>query len=116
MDDRDDNGKFIRGNQVSKGKGRKKGSISINDSIRKVLATKDKKTGRKMLDAVVQQIVTQALKGDREFNPTLIVQLWQQIDGKPTENVNLGGQVDNPLSVVLISPAGKRVEIDDEPE
>lgn len=77
--------------------GRPKGSISINDSVRKILAGKDTKTKRKILDAIAEQIVKQAIKGDREFNPTMMIQLWQQIDGKPKQQIDLGGQEGNPI-------------------
>lgn len=99
MADRDEKGYFQKGNQVAKGKGRTKGALSINDAVRKILATKDVKTKRKILDAVAQQVVTQAIKGDRDFNPTMMIQLWQQMDGKPNENVNIGGQEDNPIQI-----------------
>ena len=97
--DRDEKGRFIKGNK--EGKGRIKDSVSINDSVRKILATKDKKTKRKILDAMAEQIVKQAIKGDREFNPTLMIQLWNHIDGSPSQNVNVGGQEDNPIKIEI---------------
>ena len=100
MDDRDEKGHFIKGKSGNP-KGRAKGSISINDSVRKILATKDKKTKRKILDAVAQQIVTQAIKGDRDFNPMLIKELWNHIDGSPSQDINLGGQKDNPIEITI---------------
>lgn len=35
---------------------------------------------------------------------------------KTPDNIILGGQEDNPVSVVVISPAGQKTEIDDKPE
>jgi hypothetical protein len=97
--DRDEKGRFIKGNK--EGKGRIKDSVSINDSVRKILATKDKKTKRKILDAMAEQIVKQAIKGDREFNPTLMIQLWNHIDGSPSQTIDLGGGTDNTMRIIL---------------
>lgn len=101
MEDRDEKGKFIKGSKRPEGAGRKKGSLSINDSVRKLLATKDKKTKRKYLDAVAQQILTQAIKGDRDFNPTMLKELWNHIDGSPSQTIDLGGGTDNTMRIIL---------------
>ena len=97
MDDRDKNGKFKAGNQISKGKGRPKGALSINDELRKLLNGKGKDGKRKVVEAVAYKILQDALGGDTR----LMIEMWQQVDGKPAQNVNLGGQEDNPVRIEI---------------
>lgn len=110
MEDRDEKGKFAKGHSGNP-KGRTKGALSINDELRKLLAGKGKDGKRKVVEAVAYKILQDALGGDTR----LMIEMWQQMEGKPAQNVNLGGQENNPVGVALISPAGKREEIDDDP-
>jgi len=95
MDGRDEKGKFIEGHK-STGR-RPKGALSINDELRKLLATKDKKTGKKYIESLATKIFAEALKG----NDRLLVELWQQMEGKAPQNVNVGGQEDNPIKIEI---------------
>ena len=95
MDDRDENGHFKKGHSVRGG--RPKGSISINDELRKLLATKNKGTKKKYVEVIARKIFQDALKG----NDRLLVELWQQMEGRASQNVNVGGQADNPLNATL---------------
>lgn len=95
MEDRDDKGRFTQGNK--QGKGRPKGALSINDELRKLLRQKDDK-GRPYIEIFAKQIFAEALKG----NEKLIIELWQQIDGKAKQSVDIGGQQDNAIKVELV--------------
>ena len=108
MEDRDDKGRFKQGNKQSKG--RPKGSLSINDELRKLLKKKDAKSGKSYLEAMAIKILKEAMEG----NERLMIELWQQIDGKARQAVDVGGQEGNPLGITIISPAGDKIEIDDD--
>ena len=98
MDERDEKGHFTKGNKLGgKGAGRPKGAISINDELRKLLNGKDKAGKRKVVEAVAYKILQDALGGDTR----LMIEMWQQVDGKPAQNVNLGGQEDNPVRIEI---------------
>jgi len=92
---------FEKGNQLAKGHGRPKGALSLNDSIRKILAKKDIATKRKELDNIAEIIVQQAKLGNKDFNPTMMIQLWQQIDGKPKESLDINAETDNTIRFVV---------------
>ena len=94
MDDRDETGKFIKGKSGNP-EGRPKNAISINAELRKLLATKDKKTGKQYVESLALKIFTDALKG----NDRLIIELWQQMEGKAPQNINVGGQEDSPIEI-----------------
>ena len=103
----DENSKFKKGHP--KVGGRQKGTLSINDELRKLLKQKDA-NGKPYIETFARQIFAEALKG----NERLIIELWQQIDGKARQAVDVGGQKDNPIlhSFTDISSANK---IDNEP-
>ncbi len=98
MDDRDDKGRFIKGNK-SKG-GRPKGTLSINDEIRKLLATKDDKTGKKYIEVIAYKIFQEALKD----NDRVLIEMWQQMEGRPKQQVDLANANDEPLVIKHIYP------------
>ena len=87
--------RFEKGHE-SKG-GRPEGAISINDELRKLLATKDKKTGKLYVESLALKIFTDALKG----NDRLLIELWQQIEGRAKQQIDVGGQADNPIQSTL---------------
>lgn len=93
--DFNEKGKFKQGNKAAKGHGRPKGALSINDELRKLLKQKDDK-GRAYIETLATQIFAEALKG----NDRLLIELWEQIDGKPKQAVEVGGQEGNPLIVL----------------
>jgi hypothetical protein len=95
MEDRDEKGKFIKGHK-STGR-RPKGSVSINDELRKLLATKDKGTKKAYVEVLARKIFNDALKG----NDRLIIELWNQMEGKAPQNINMGGQDDNPIKIEI---------------
>lgn len=106
MADRDENGKFINGNQASRGNGRPKGSFSINDTLRKLLDEQISKTfpefakdptlkKKKGYEVLARKIIIDALKGDT----ITLKELWQQLEGKPAQNINHGGQEGNPIEI-----------------
>jgi hypothetical protein len=98
MDERDEKGHFTKGNKLGgKGAGRPKGALSINDELRKLLNGKGKDGKRKVIEAVAYKILQDALGGDTR----LMIEMWQQIDGKPAQNVNLEGGLDNTMRIIL---------------
>jgi hypothetical protein len=106
MDGRDEKGKFIKGNK-SQG-GRPKGSFSLNDEIRKILekqiiktfpefAKEPKLAKKKAVEILAQKIVLDSLKGDKLTR----IHLWDHLEGKPPQSVNVGGQENNPVKSEL---------------
>jgi hypothetical protein len=90
MDNRDETGKFVKGHSGNKN-GRPKNSVSINTELRKLLAGKGKDGKRKVVEAVAYKILQDALGGDTR----LMIEMWQQMEGKPAQNVNL--EIENPV-------------------
>jgi hypothetical protein len=115
MEDRDEKGRFVVGSKKPEGSGRQKGAFSINDELRKMLNKKIKDVDpiivaeltkknpefakeygdKKAYEIWAKMIIRQAIKGDAAHS----IQLWQQLEGKPAQNVNLGGQDDNPIKI-----------------
>ena len=89
-DDRTENGHFKKGHSIRGG--RPKNTLSINDELRKLLKQKDN-NGKPYIETFARQIFAEALKG----NERLIIELWQQIDGKARQAVDVGGQEGNPI-------------------
>lgn len=112
--------KFEKGNEyrfkpgeITNPEGRPRGSFSIKDTIRQYLdkkvkdidpaliaqiAGKDKtfakKYGNKQLhEALAIAYIREGLKGD--------FRLLEQMEGKPAQNINVGGQEDNPIETIL---------------
>ena len=96
MVDRDEKGKFKDGHE--KIGGRKKNSISINDELRKLLATKDKNSKRKYVEVLARKIFNDALKG----NDRLIIELWQQIDGRAKQSMDIDMDVKSEKFNIMI--------------
>jgi hypothetical protein len=99
MEDRDEQGKFAKGHSGNP-KGRPKGALSINDELRKLLAGKGKDGKRKVVEAVAYKILQDALGGDTR----LMIEMWQQMEGKPKQQIDVGGQEDNPIIIRHIRP------------
>lgn len=111
MDDRDQNGKFIQGNQASKGKGRTKESISIKDTLRQYLDKKVKDIDPALVAQIAGKDKAFAKKyGDKKLHEALAIayireglkgdfRLLEQMEGKPAQNVNVGGQENNPVKI-----------------
>jgi hypothetical protein len=103
-DDRDDKGLFRKGHSIRGG--RPKGSFSLNDEIRKILekqiiktfpefAKEPKLAKKKAVEILAQKIVLDSLKGDKLTR----IHLWDHLEGKPPQNLNIGGQEDNPIEI-----------------
>ena len=95
MDGRDEKDRFIKG--YKGGTGRPKESISINDELRKLLATKDKQTSKKYVEVLAKKIFTDALKG----NDRLIIELWEQMEGRAKQQIDVGGGTDNTMRIII---------------
>jgi hypothetical protein len=111
MDGRDEKGKFIEGHK-STGR-RPKGALSINDELRKLLATKDKKTGKKYIESLALKIFTEALKG----NDRLLVEMWQQMEGRAKQQIDVDMDMNNSEFNIIIKPASEAmgVRVDNDP-
>ena len=94
MDGRDEKGKFVEGHK-STGR-RPKGALSINDELRKLLAGKGKDGKRKVIEAVAYKILQDALGGDTR----LMIEMWQQMEGKPKQQIDVGG-TDTPIKIEI---------------
>jgi hypothetical protein len=131
MTDRDENGKFIQGNQASKGKGRTKGAFSINDELRRLLSKPIKDTDpelvaklakenpkyakefgkRKTYEVWAKQIIREAMRGDVAHS----LQLWQQLEGKPKQQVDVDANIKQRSEMIVIDASGKQLEDDESP-
>jgi len=112
MDGRDEKGKFVEGHK-STGR-RPKGALSINDELRKLLATKDKKTGKKYIESLALKIFTEALKG----NDRLIIELWQQMEGRAKQAMDIDMNMTNDRYNIVIRPSSESpdvIKIDNSP-
>lgn len=107
--DRDEKGRFVKGNK--EGKGRIKGSFSINDELRRLLSTKDAKTKRKYVEVLASKIFTEALKG----NDRLLVEMWQQMEGRPKQQVDVDANIRQRGEMIVIDASGKQLEDDESP-
>jgi len=93
--------------EVRNPKGRPKGSISLNDILRKLLKGKDPETQKKMAEVVTEKILQEALKGDKDFNSRLLIEMWEMMDGKPPQAVNLDANVRQRGEMIVIDATGK---------
>jgi hypothetical protein len=129
MDERDEKGKFIKGKSGNP-KGRTKGSISINDTLRQLLAKPIKETDpelvakmaetnpkqaeefgkKKTYEIWAKQIIREALKG----NDRIVIELWQQMEGRAKQQVEVDADVRTRGEMILIDASGK-VEDDESP-
>jgi hypothetical protein len=110
MDDRDESGKFIKGRSGNPD-GRPRGSLSIKDTIRQYLGGKVKDIDPALIAQIAGKDKLFAKKyGDKKLHEALAIayireglkgdfRLLEQMEGKPAQNVNLGGQEDNPVKV-----------------
>lgn len=96
-ENRNPDGTFKNGNKASVGRGRPKGRLSINDELRKILL-KENDQGKRYIEVFAEMIFNEALKG----NFRLAVEIWQQMDGKARQTIDVGGQDDNPI-ICLVS-------------
>ena len=113
MADRDEKGLFQKGNKVSEGIGRPKGSLSIKDTMRKYLDMKvkdidpalvhqiagkskefSKKYGNKTLrEAMVISYARKALAGDWSY--------LEHLEGKASQPVAVEGGTDNTMRIIV---------------
>lgn len=88
--------------------GRPKGSTSITAEICKILEkkivqtfpefAKDPKLAKKKAKEIIaEKMMLDALKG----NTMMQMHIHNQVDGKAAQNVNLGGQEDNPIKIEI---------------
>lgn len=108
MEDRDEKGKFIEGHKGQGG--RKKNSVSINDELRKLLATKDPKSKKSYIEVLARKIFNEALKD----NDRVLIELWQQMEGRAKQQVEVDANVRTRGEMIIIDASGK-VEDDESP-
>ena len=93
--DRDSKGKFVAGNQVSKGHGRPKGSRSIPDLLHKIGSEINDQDQIDNLEAVLRHVYVNALQGKSwavEF-------IANRTEGKPHQSGSLHDADDMPIKV-----------------
>lgn len=93
---RDEGGKFVKGNTASVGKGRPKGSVSIPDILRRVLKEEigsENKITR--LEAILLKVIAKAYDGDN----WAINFVADRLEGKPKQIVGLQDITDEPIKV-----------------
>lgn len=93
---RDNKGKFVKGNTASVGKGRPKGSVSIPDILRRVLKEEvgnEQKISR--LEAILLKVIAKAYDGDM---PSINF-VADRLEGKPKQIVGLQDITDEPIKV-----------------
>jgi hypothetical protein len=83
---RDEKGRFIKGSSGNPG-----GSPKISISITKQLVEKLEKDGCKDLDEITDKIIKLAKNG----NEQMIKYLWERIDGKLKETIDVNAKVNN---------------------
>lgn len=109
--DRDKQGKFTPGHS-GVGGGRKKGSLSLTDEIKRQLAKVDEKTKKRNIEILAVNILQGALAGDTR----LMIELWNMIDGKPRQALDVGGDNAVKIEIEHIRIADASDVIDNKPK
>ena len=102
----DENGNFKVGHP--KVGGRQKGSTSITAELCKILekkivatfpefAQKPEMAKKKAKEIIAEKMMLDALKG----NTMMQMHIHNHVDGKAHQNLNLGGQEDNPIKIEI---------------
>jgi hypothetical protein len=105
MEGRDEKGRWT---ERPAGSGRQKGSTSITAELCKILekkivatfpefAQKPEMAKKKAKEIMAEKMMLDALKG----NTMMQMHIHNQVDGKAHQNVNLGGQEDNPIKIEI---------------
>lgn len=101
---RDEQGRLLPGNTANPG-GRPKGTFSLSTMLRDALQDiyVDPKTKKKTPYAVllIQRMLDKAIA---DGNEKMIREIWDRIEGKSVQPINLGGQAGNPLQFMEVDP------------
>lgn len=98
----------IKEGEVKNPNGRPKGSTSITAELCKILekkivqtfpefAQKPEMAKKKAKEIMAEKMMLDALKG----NTMMQMHIHNQVDGKPAQNVNLEGGLDNTMKIIL---------------
>ena len=88
--------KFTSKNQPPK-RGRPKGSLSIINAIKKVLAGYDEKSKKQVLELFATAVVKNAMQGKDAYFKLII----ERVDGKVTDKIEQTGKDSGPVTFVV---------------
>jgi hypothetical protein len=94
--DRDENGRFVKGNAATPGPGRPKGSVSITKHLREALEAQDEKQAKQL----AQAIILQAAKGNGQAMKAIL----DRIDGPVVQRINVSQLTDE--QIIALAAAG----------
>jgi hypothetical protein len=94
---RDDKGRFVAGVSGNLA-GRPKGSLSITELIKHKLNEIPDGEGKTYLELLIERILDKAIEGDYQ----MIKQIWEHLDGRPKESVEMSGETRLPYVIKIV--------------
>ncbi len=94
-ENRDNRGRFLSGTSGNPN-GRPKGSVSITDGIKQKLEEIPEGKDKTYLEIFITQILDRAIKGDHQ----LIKQIWDHIDGRAREAIEVNDNRPLPIPIL----------------
>jgi hypothetical protein len=100
--------KFTSKNQPKK-RGRPKGSLSLTNTLKKVLETKDPTSKKPVYELFVTAAIKHAMKGNAAYGK----EIFERVDGKVTDKIEQTGKYSGPVTFRVVYEDRKKVDDSD---